>query len=137
MTIIRTNWICGIATLGLAASLLVGTGCTTMKRAAQGDPNRTAGQVKDDKKIKAQIEEALVDAPVYKFPNVSVNVFRGEVALSGFVVTPDQKDAAVRIARSIRGVTQVSDQLVLAKDTSYPIAGQALPEERSTPQTEE
>jgi osmotically-inducible protein OsmY len=120
----------GIASLSLAVAMVGAVGCTSMKRAAQGDPHRTAGQVKDDKKIKSQLDKALVDAPVYKYPNVTPSVFQGEVALSGFVMTQPQKEAAVRIAQSIPGVTRVNDQLVLADHPGYPVVGQALPGER-------
>lgn len=130
----QRQWILGIASVGLAVTLIGVTGCTSMKRMAQGNPGRTAGQVKDDKNIKAQIEDALVNAPVYKFPDVTVNVFNGEVALSGFVVTQAQKDAAVRIAQDVRGVTDVNNQLVLVKNPGYPIVGQALPPDRSKDQ---
>ena len=117
----------GAVSVGLAASLVGLTGCTTAKRMAQGHPGRTSRQYKDDKKVQAEITKALINDPVYKYPDVTVNVYRGEAALSGFVITELQRQEALRVAREARGVTAVDDKLVIAKNPGMPVVGQAAP----------
>lgn len=123
----QRNWVLGITSIGLAVSILGVTGCTSMKRTAQGNPDRTAGQLKDDKKVRAEIEKALINNPVYKYPSVEVSVYRGEVALSGFVITEHQRQEAVRVARGIQGVSEVNDKLVIARSPGIPVIGQTTP----------
>ncbi len=129
MRMIRRQWsvMLGVVTVGLAVSLVGLTGCTTTKRMAQGHPDRTAGQYKDDKKIASDIQAKLVNDPVYKYPNVTVNVFRGEVALSGFVMTQPQKEEAIRVAQGTPGVTKVDDRLVITSNPTIPVVGQTAP----------
>ncbi len=116
-----------VASLGLAVAVACLTGCATAQRMAEGHPSRTAGQYKDDKKIQSTIEAALLKDPVYKYPDVTVNVYRGQVAMSGFVITEPQKEEAVRVARGTQGVTGVDDKLVIAHNPGIPVVGQTAP----------
>jgi Flp pilus assembly secretin CpaC len=56
---------------------------------------------------------------------VTVSVFRGDVALSGFVSTQDQKQEAVKIAQRANGVQHVEDQMVIRSNPTAPIVGEA------------
>ena len=120
-------FMCGIASLGLALSLIGVTGCTTVHRMAQGHPDRTSGQYKDDKALEAKVDKALVDAPVYKYPDVKVSVYRGDVQLSGFVTTEAQKDEAAKIAKGVAGENPVHNNLIIKETTNTPIVGQTAP----------
>jgi len=96
---------------GLAAALAITftTGCETNK----SNDGRSAGRVKDDKHITASVEKQLEEEPVYKFENVEVRTFDGVVQLSGFAMTPEQKQRASEIAQRVPGVLQVVNNITL------------------------
>ena len=76
--------------------------------------DRTAGEVMDDRRLEVRVERALERQPVYKYPNIDVHTYRGVVQLSGFVATEAQKEAATEIAKRVRGVAQVENNILIA-----------------------
>jgi osmotically-inducible protein OsmY len=119
----------GIAGLSLAVGMVGLTGCSTVQGWTQSShPQRTKAEYASDETLKDHIEDALKKAPVYKYPEVMVSVFRGEVALGGFVSTEDQKQEAVLIAQKVPGVRQVHDETVILSNPSAPIVGQTHPQ---------
>ena len=85
------------------------SGCATNS----GKDERSEGRTIDDKNITEKTRKALNEEPVYKFGNVDVNAFAGQVQLSGFVNTEEQKRRAGDIASQIPGVFNVHNALVL------------------------
>jgi hyperosmotically inducible periplasmic protein len=94
------------------------TGCTTETKAKES--GRSTAQVDNDKRITAEVTKDLTTAPVYKFPDVQVNTYDRTVQLSGFVGTPAQKHNAGEIARSVAGVGQVINDLVVKPEMVTP-----------------
>lgn len=81
-------------------------------------PTRTqqsGGEYFDDSVLTSKVKAELVDDPVTKARNISVETYRGVVSLSGFVDNPGEKAAAIKIARSVKGVKEVRDNLELKK----------------------
>jgi hyperosmotically inducible periplasmic protein len=74
---------------------------------------RTAGQYIDDKVLVQKVKAALGDSEVYKFPDVKVETYQGTVQLTGFVETQEQKQKAQELARNIRGVASVKNDIML------------------------
>jgi hypothetical protein len=97
-----------IAGLASATMMLALVGCASNRY------DRTAGEFVDDKMLVKRVKNALDDQPVYKYPDVKVNTFRGVVQLSGFVATPPQKEAATEIAERVRGVAEVENNILIA-----------------------
>ncbi|HTR43032.1 MAG TPA: BON domain-containing protein [Pseudomonadales bacterium] len=92
----------GLLTTGAVGSF---TGCA-------GNANeRSTGQYIDDKTMQHQVRDALSDNAEYKFDNVNVDVYRGQVQLSGFVQNSDQKSKAKDIAKSVQGVKDVENNI--------------------------
>lgn len=101
----------------LVAAAVVGfVGCAT-DNADSDSHKRTAGQYLDDKVLVQKVKSALNDSEVYKFPDVKVNVYEGTVQLTGFVDSTEQKTKAEDIARNVRGVANVQNQIALKSDT--------------------
>lgn len=91
----------------LAASALFFAGCA-------GTPTReSTGEYIDNSAITAKVKAALVGDEVVKARDISVETFRGVVQLSGFVDSETQKTRATEVARSIDGVTEVKNNLVV------------------------
>lgn len=90
-------------------------GCAT-DDADRDSHKRTAGQYIDDKVLVQRVKGALNDSEVYKFPDVKVETYQGTVQLTGFVDTMEQKRKAEEIARNVRGVAGIQNQITLKGD---------------------
>ena len=89
----------------LSGIALSGTGCA-------GDRyQRSTGAYIDDKGISTRVKTALFRDPNVSGFDVHVNTFRGDVQLSGFVDTPEQREHAIALAREVAGVQSVTDNL--------------------------
>ena len=97
----------------LAATAVGFVGCSTDDHADRDSHKRTAGRYLDDKVLVQKVKGALNDSEVYKFPDVKVNTYEGTVQLTGFVDTQEQKRKAEEIARNVRGVYNVQNQIAL------------------------
>ena len=71
------------------------------------------GAYVDDSVITAKVKAALLKEPQLKSMDVSVETYRGEVLLSGFVRDETQRDKAKKVATSISGVNSVKDAMVV------------------------
>jgi hypothetical protein len=105
----KMNW-----SFQLVARFLSATALLTVVGCASTRYDRTAGEYFDDKMLVSRVKSALDDQPVYKYPDVKVNTYRGVVQLSGFVATAQQKEAASEIARRVRGVAQIENDILIA-----------------------
>ena len=91
--------------LGLAACMGGLTGCASA--------DRSSGQVMDDMMTARRVSGALNDSPIYKFNDVDVKSYNGTVQLSGWAMAPEQKRKAEEIARNVRGVREVINNISL------------------------
>lgn len=74
-----------------------------------------AGRVAVDSAITAKVKAALLKEQQLKAFDVSVETYRGEVLLSGFVKDDAQRKVALQVASKVGGVTGVKDGLAIAK----------------------
>jgi hyperosmotically inducible protein len=72
-----------------------------------------ASRVANDSAITAKVKTALLREPQLKSLDVSVETYRGEVLLSGFVKDETQRARALKAASTIAGVTGVKDGLAV------------------------
>jgi hyperosmotically inducible protein len=106
-----------IVCAALAGVTALSTGC------AGTSYRRSTGTYLDDKGITTRIKTDLFRDPVVSGFDVHVNTFRGNVQLSGFVDTPEQKQRASDIARSVEGVQSVSNELEVKPGTAMGAPG--------------
>ena len=74
---------------------------------------RSTGQVIDDSTITTKVKTALIADPEVKGTQMQVEVYRGVVQLSGFVDRPADAQKAVAVARSVEGVQEVRNNLIV------------------------
>jgi len=79
------------------------------------DSGKQTGAYAGDSAITAKVRAALVKDPDIKALDVSVDTYKGEVLLSGFVENPQQARKAAEITARVRGVTSVKNALVAIK----------------------
>jgi osmotically-inducible protein OsmY len=94
--------------LGAMPLLLGVTGCTTGSRYEQ-----STGERIDDHGTSSRVRAALADDSQYKYDGVNVETFKGVVQLSGFVDTKDQKNRAGDLAKKVKGVTDVENNITV------------------------
>ena len=71
------------------------------------------GQYIDDTVITAKVKAALIEDPLTKAIEINVETFKGAVQLSGFVSSQTDVNKAVELARSVKGVTSVKNDMRL------------------------
>jgi osmotically-inducible protein OsmY len=96
-----------IALLAIGAGGLVSfsTGC------AGTATRQSTGEYVDDAAVTAKVKAALVQDEIVKAMQVDVTTFKGNVQLSGFVDTAEQKARAAQIASTVEGVTEVTNNI--------------------------
>lgn len=102
-------------TAALIVAAVLGTavlaGCSSTSTRA------STGQTIDDSVITTKIKAKLIQDPVTKAHEISVETFKGTVQLSGFVETAAERNRAAVVAREVDGVKDVKNSLVLRKST--------------------
>ena len=71
----------------------------------------SAGEYVDDSVITTKVKALLAEDDFLKSFQISVETYKGKVQLSGFVNSRDALNKAGQIARSVKGVTSVKNNL--------------------------
>jgi osmotically-inducible protein OsmY len=71
------------------------------------------GEYIDDRVITTKVKAALVEDPMTKAYQINVDTFKGEVQLSGFVDSAQSVKKAGEVARGVKGVTSVKNNLIV------------------------
>lgn len=96
-----------VVSLLAAAPIGLTTGC------AVAHHQETAQEYGHDATITARIKAEMYKDPAVKGTEVNVSTMNGVVQLSGFVDTAEAKERAGEIARSVPGVVDVRNDLLL------------------------
>jgi hyperosmotically inducible protein len=77
-----------------------------------GSPTQeSTGEYVSDSWITTKVKATLVDDPIVKSTEVNVETFKGVVQLSGFVGSSAAMSQAVKLTKSIKGVTSVKNDM--------------------------
>ncbi len=76
---------------------------------------RSESQLSGDEMLARQVRTVLNNDPAYKFPDVNVAVFKGDVQLSGFAATTDQKARAADLAKTVPGVRNIENRISVGR----------------------
>ncbi|MDR3412599.1 MAG: BON domain-containing protein [Formivibrio sp.] len=94
-----------LAAFCLAISLVSLVGCAST-------PNKEGtGEYFDDSVITTKVKAAILEEPTLKVTEINVETFKGVVQLSGFVSSQAAASKAVEVARSVRGVKSVKNDM--------------------------
>jgi len=85
----------------------------TFTACASTRTQESAGEYVDDSVITTKVKSLLAADDLLKSFQISVETFKGTVQLSGFVGSQAAVDKAGEIARSVKGVTSVKNDLVV------------------------
>ena len=99
-----------LATLLVAAVFLTLTGC------ASSEKRESAGEYVEDSYITTKVKAAILKEPDLKVSEINVETYKGIVQLSGFVSSKDAADRAVDVAKEIKGVKSVQNDMRLKSE---------------------
>ena len=77
--------------------------------------DRTTGQALDDTTVQAAVKAALAESDAVKASSINLETYKGNVLLGGFVDTDAERAAAEQVAKSVEGVTKVTNGLVVSE----------------------
>ena len=83
------------------------------KSAAPASTKESTGEYIDDAVITAKVKEAVLAEPSLKSAEINVETLKGTVQLSGFVRSRADINKAVEIARRVKGVKSVKNDMIL------------------------
>ena len=95
------------------APLLAALMLSSVAGCAATDKRESAGQYIDDSVITAGVKAAILNDPTLKVAEVNVETFKGVVQLSGFVSSAESIATASSVARTVKGVQSVKNDLRL------------------------
>ena len=112
-----------ISTISLAVMITAMLGCaSTGPKEIKSTPNKeststaskeSAGEYLDDSVITTRVKAEIFNEPTLKYSEINVETFKGVVQLSGFVNSQTDINKAVAIARNIKGITSVQNDMKL------------------------
>ncbi len=85
--------------------------------AAAPAKKETTGEYVDDAMITTKVKAAVLEAPSLKSREINVETYKGTVQLTGFVNSRADIDKAVEVAKGIKGVKSVKNDMVLRPAT--------------------
>ena len=86
---------------------------TTFVACASTRTHESTGEYVDDSVITTKIKSLLAEDDLVKSFQISVETFKGTVQLSGFANSRHAVDKAGQIARSVKGVDSVKNNLIV------------------------
>jgi hyperosmotically inducible protein len=93
------------ATSLMALALLFTLGC------AATPTEESTGEFVDDSVVTFEVKKAIHKEPTLKSSEINVETFKGVVQLSGFVSSTSNMDKAVEVARGVKGVKSVKNDM--------------------------
>jgi len=85
----------------------------TLVACAATRTQESTGEFVDDSVITTKVKSLLAQDDFLKSFQISVESFKGTVQLSGFVNSKQAVDKAVEIARSVKGVKSIKNDLIV------------------------
>ncbi|MFH1493307.1 MAG: BON domain-containing protein [Pseudomonadota bacterium] len=94
-----------ISTIILAVMFATLLGCASTSK------QEGTGEYIDDSVITTKVKAAVFNEPTLKSAEINVETFKGVVQLSGFVNSTADVNKAVEIARGVKGVSSVKNDM--------------------------
>lgn len=91
----------------VAATMMFMLGCASTSK------HEGTGEYIDDTVITTKVKARILDEPGLKSAEINVETFKGVVQLSGFVKSQADINRAAELARGVRGVTSVKNDMRL------------------------
>lgn len=80
---------------------------------AGGKKHESTGEYIDDSVLTTKVKASILGDSRLKVLQIDVESFKGIVQLSGFVDSAEAAERAVQLARTVKGVKQVNNSLIV------------------------
>ena len=94
-----------LSALFLALSLVSAVGCASTQK------QEGTGEYIDDTVLTTKVKAAIFNDAALKSAEINVETFKGVVQLSGFVSSRSAANKAIELARAVKGVHSVKDDM--------------------------
>ncbi|MBS1138643.1 MAG: Transport-associated protein [Proteobacteria bacterium] len=94
-----------LSALFLSLTLLTAVGCTSTSK------SESTGEYVDDAVITSKVKAAILGESTLKSAEINVETYKGVVQLSGFVSSQAAASKAVDLARAVKGVSSVKNDM--------------------------
>jgi osmotically-inducible protein OsmY len=95
-------------------SFLICVGLIAVFVGCASTPKREGtGEYLDDSAITTKVKAAIFNDPALKVFQINVETFKGEVQLSGFVDSAQSVNKAGEVARGVKGIKSVKNNLIV------------------------
>jgi len=92
----------------------------TAKEPSIKDADKSSVAVIDSVILSKKIETALLNAPVLEdYRPFTISIDKGAVSISGYIISEAQKNAAIAIVKSVKGVTSVIEDIYVFDYKAY------------------
>jgi osmotically-inducible protein OsmY len=95
----------------IATAVFTATVAFTIVGCASGPNKESTGEYLDDAAITGKVKAAFAADPNVKATEINVETYKGAVQLSGFVAQPGDAQRAADIARGVKGVSSVKNDI--------------------------
>ncbi|MEI7815664.1 MAG: cytidylate kinase family protein [Desulfuromonadales bacterium] len=104
----------------LSQSTIVDCIVATVKEPSIKESDKSAAAVIDSVILSKKIETALLNAPVLEdYRPFTISIDKGAVSICGYIVSETQKNAAIAIVKSVKGVTSVTEDIHVVDYKAY------------------
>ncbi|HEY0841870.1 BON domain-containing protein [Methylotenera sp.] len=104
-----------ISTIVMVGLLAAASGCasTSHNKDTSTPKHESTGEYLDDTVITTKVKAAVLNEPSLKSAEINVETYKGVVQLSGFVNSAEDIDKAIEVARGVKGVASVKNDMRL------------------------
>ena len=95
----------GMSTFLAAIAMMFMVGCASTAK------KESTGEYVDDTVITTKVKAKMLEEPGLKSAEINVETFKGVVQLSGFVSSQANISRAAELARGVKGVTSVKNDM--------------------------
>lgn len=99
--------------IAIAQSVLAGSLLVSLAACAPTPTREGTGEYVDDSVITTKVKSVFAADPTVKAYQVKVETFKGVVQLSGFVDSQQSAERAAQLAREVKGVKSVKNDIVV------------------------
>lgn len=104
----------------LSESTIVDCIIATVKEPSLKESDKSAAAVIDSVILSKKIETALLNSPVLEdYRPFAISIAKGAVSISGYIISEAQKNAAIEIVKSVKGVTSVKEDIHVVDYKAY------------------
>lgn len=95
----------------VATAIFTATVAFTVVGCSSTPTRESTGEYVDDAAITAKVKAAIFNEPTLKSTEINVETYKGDVQLSGFVAQPQDAQKAADVARGVKGVSSVKNDI--------------------------